>query len=145
MTMFSIGPAPLPLSTDSGQPGPSEKLLLISSLLFDISGSAFEEVVFTNNFGQVVRLLKAWLLWNEATGASGAAEGDITVGTATGGAQIVVADAFDVSQATGAVQDLTLVAGSEFLAANAEVFVSLDQAAGAAGTFFFQMLVAVPE
>jgi len=142
---FSIGPANAPLSTDSGKPGPSEQLLLVSSDLFDISAADSEQVVFTNNYGKVVRILKAWILWNEATGASGAAEGDVTVGTATGGAQIVVADAYDVSQATGSVQALTLVAASEFLAADAEVFVSHDQAAGAAGTYFFQMLVAVPE
>src|SRR3990167_3538568 len=57
-------------------------------------------------------ITSAFLLWNEATGASGAAEGDITIGTASAGAQIVAATTYAVSKATGSIQSLSLVAGA---------------------------------
>ena len=102
------------------------------SALYDISASDSEQVVL--HAKAALTITKAYLLWNEATGASGAAEGDITIGTATGGAQIVAAAAYEVSKATGSVSDLTIVSGA--VAAGSSVFASHDQAASAAGTYF---------
>ena len=112
-------------------------LTTVKSDLFDISAAASEQVLF-HAIG-ACEILTCGIIWNEATGASGAAEGDITVGTTTGGAEVVAATSYTVSQATGAYVALTLVEGT--LAAGDEVFVSHDQASGAAGTYFFQMEV----
>ena len=114
-------------------------VVIVTSELFDISAAASEQVVFSAVTAS--EILEAGLIWNEATAASGAAEGDITIGTATGGGQIVAADGYDVSQASGAYQALTLVTG--VLAAGAEVFASHDQAAGADGTYFLQLKIRV--
>lgn len=106
-------------------------VIFVLSTLYDISVAASEQVVFRAVTDSQV--LEAGLIWQEATGASGAAEGDITIGTATGGGQIVAADAYDVSQATGAYQALTIATAA--LAAGDSVFASHDQAAGADGTY----------
>ena len=116
--------------------------IVVRSALFDISASDSEQVIFTNNLGVTLNINSAVLIWNEATAASGAAEGDITIGTTTGGAGIVAATAYGVSQATGAVTSLTLAATT--LAANAEIFASHDVAAGAAGTYYLQMVLSLP-
>ena len=110
-------------------------LVTVTSDLFDISAAASEQVVF--HAIAACEILTLGILWNEATGASGAAEGDITVGTATGGAQIVAATSYIVSKATGAYDALSIVEGT--LAAGDNVFASHDQASGAAGTYFLQM------
>lgn len=110
---------------------------LVTSALFDISGADSEQVVM-HAVSELI-IVQAGLIWNEATAASGAAEGDITIGVATGGAQIVAADAYDVSQASGAYQALTIVDGE--VAAGESVFASHDQAAGANGTYFLQLKV----
>lgn len=116
--------------------------IVVQSALFDISAADSEQVIFTNNLGITLNIASAVLIWNEATAASGAAEGDITIGTTTGGNEIVAATAYPVSQATGAVQSLSLAAST--LAANAEIFASHDVAAGAAGTYFLQMVLVIP-
>lgn len=116
--------------------------LLVRSALFDISASDSEQVIFSNTLGLTLNIRSASLVWNEATTASGAAEGDITIGTASGGGQIVAAFTYPVSTASGAVSALTLVATT--LAADAEIFASHDVAASAAGTFYLQMVLIVP-
>ena len=99
--------------------------------LVDISAADSEQVVF--HAVASVEITELGILWEEATGASGAAEGDITIGTATGGAEIVAATSYIVSKATGAYDALS---AAEFtLAAGDSVFMSHDQAAGAAGTY----------
>ena len=114
-------------------------VVIVTSELYDISASSSEQVVF--NAVTACQILEAGLIWNEATGASGAAEGDITIGTATGGAQIVTADGYDVSQSTGAYQALSLVTG--VLTAGQSVFASHDIAAGADGTYFLQLKIRI--
>jgi hypothetical protein len=116
--------------------------IVIRSALFDISASDSEQVIFSNTLGLILNIRSASLVWNEATGASGAAEGDITIGTTTGGAGIVAATAYTVSLASGAVTALTLAATT--LAVDAEIFASHDIATGAAGTYFLQMVLIVP-
>ena len=102
------------------------------SALFDISAADSEMVVL--HAKAALTITKAYLLWNEATGASGAAEGDITIGVATGGAEIVAATAYVVSKASGSVTDLTIASGA--VASGESVFASHDVATGAAGTYF---------
>lgn len=107
--------------------------IVVRSDLFDISAADSEQVIFNAKKGAAT-ITAAYLVWNEATGASGAAEGDITIGTASGGGQIVTATAYSVSKASGSVQALSLASGA--LAANASVFASHDQAASADGTYY---------
>ena len=114
-------------------------VFVVTSALVDISASDSEQVVF--HAVPACTILEAGLVWNEATGASGAAEGDITIGTATGGAEIVAATSYTVSLASGAYTALTLVSGA--LAAGEEVFASHDVAAGAAGTYFLQLKIRI--
>ena len=99
--------------------------------LFDVSADDSEQVVF--HAVASVEITEIGLLWEEATDASGVDGGDVTIGTASGGAQIVAATAFDVSQAAGDYQALALAEGT--LAVGDTVFVSHDQAASEAGTF----------
>ena len=114
-------------------------VVVVTSELYDIDQAASEQVVF--NAVTACQILEAGLIWNEATGASGAAEGDITIGTATGGGELVTADGYDVSQSSGAYQALTLVTG--VLTAGQSVFASHDQAAGADGTYFLQLKIRI--
>ena len=107
--------------------------IVVRSDLFDISAADSEQVIFNAKKGAAT-ITAAYLVWQEATGASGAAEGDITIGTASGGAQVVAAAAYTVSKATGSVSALTLVSGA--LAADASVYASHDQAASADGTYY---------
>src|SRR3990170_5385843 len=72
--------------------------------LFDISAADSEQVVL--HAKAALTITKAYLLWNEATAASGAAEGDITIGVTTGGNEVVAATAYTVSKATGSVSNL---------------------------------------
>ena len=114
-------------------------VVIVTSELFDISAANSEQVVFSAV--KACEILEAGLIWNEATAASGALEGDITIGTATGGGQLVTAFTYPVSTATGTYSALTLVTG--VLAAGAEVFASHDIAAGADGTYFLQLKIRV--
>ena len=111
--------------------GDAGGVITVMSELFNISDADSEQVVW--HAVKAAEILEIGLLWEEATAASGAAEGDITVGTASGGGQIVTADAYDVSQATGAYQALTLAEGT--LTAGQSIFASHDIADSAAGTF----------
>ena len=99
--------------------------------LIDISAADAEQVVF--HAVAEILITEIGLLWNEATNSS-TMTGDITIGVASGGGQIVAADVFDVSQASGDYQALTIVDGQ--VAAGESVFVSHDQAASAPGTCF---------
>ena len=77
------------------------------------------------------------LIWDgEATAGSGAAEGDVTIGTTTGGAEIVAATSYAVSKAVGTYQALSLASGA--MAAGTEMFVSHDVADSAAGQYRVQ-------
>jgi len=115
-----------------GISAPLDQSHSIRSELFDISAAASEQVLLRAELG--IQIFDAYILWNEATGASGALEGDITIGTVTGGAEIVAATPYAVSQATGAKQQLVLVNG--VLNQGQVVFASHDQASGAAGSFY---------
>ncbi len=80
-----------------------------------------------------VEITEIGLLWEEASASdTGVNAGDITIGTASAGAQVVAATAYNVAAAAGSYQALTLAEGT--LAAGASVFASHDQAVGA-GTF----------
>lgn len=108
------------------------------SILVDISATDSETIPLYAPAALTITRID--LIWQEATTASGAAEGDVTIGTATGGAQIVTAanGAYAVSQATGANQNLTITSGA--VAADGSVFQSHDIADAAAGTYFCQYL-----
>jgi hypothetical protein len=119
----------------------STGVIIVTSALYNISDGSSEQVVF--NAVKACEIIEAGLVWNEATGGSGAAEGDITIGTASAGGQIVTAanGVYGVSQVTGTYQTLVLTSG--VLAAGDSVFASHDIAAGAAGTYFLQLKIRV--
>lgn len=119
--------------------GSTGVMFVRSPLIYDISAAASEQVVFQAVTASQV--LEAGLHWIEATPASGSLEGDITIGTATGGGQIVAATSYPASQAAESYQALTLVDGS--VAASGKIFASHDQAAGAAGTYWLQLKIRV--
>lgn len=73
------------------------------------------------------------LIWQEATEATNPAEGDITIGTTSGGGQIVAATPYGISASIGDYQALSLASGA--MAAGTTMFVSHDQAASATGLF----------
>lgn len=107
-------------------------VVTIRSTLFDIDAADSEQVVF--HAVTACQILEAGLMWEEATGTSGAVLGDITVGTTTGGAELVAATSYPLSTASGAYTALTLVTG--VLAAGDSVFASHDDAGtGFAGTY----------
>lgn len=110
---------------------------LVVSPIFDISASDSEQVLMHAVSELIV--VQAGLIYVEATAASGAAEGDMTIGVATGGAQIVAATAFQVSKASGAYQALTIADGE--VAAGESVFASHDTADSANGTVLVQLKV----
>ena len=101
----------------------------IQGLLIDISAAASEQVIF--HAVTACEILEAGVIYEEATGTTGAAEGDITIGTTTGGNELVEATPYAISKASGAYAALTLVTGA--LAAGDSIFISHDQAASAAG------------
>ena len=114
-------------------------LVYAQSELYDISAAASEQMPF--HAVAACEILEVGILWVEATGTTGAAEGDITIGTASGGAQIVTAanGVYTVSSAAGSYDALTISEGT--LAAGDTVFASHDQATGAAGTFRLQFKI----
>lgn len=112
-------------------------VVVVTGQLVDISAGDSEQVLF--NAVVASEILEAGLLWNEASAAdTGVNGGDATVGTATGGGEIVAATAYGVAAASGSYQALTLVDGT--LAAGDSVFWSHDQAVGA-GTYIPQMKI----
>ena len=116
----------------------STGVVVAMSELYDISASDSEQIVFRAVTAS--EILTAGLLWVEATDSAGADSGDITIGTATGGNQIVTAAAYGLSQATGDYQALTLVTGA--LAAGTSVFASHDTVAEA-GTYRLQLKIRI--
>lgn len=69
----------------------------------------------------------------EAFAASMGGPGDITIGTGTGGAQIVTATAYTPGLAIGANQNLSIASGA--VAADGSVFQSHDIASGSVGEY----------
>ena len=111
--------------------------MAVTSILVDISAADSETMPLYAP--AALTITKIDLIWVEATDASGAASGDITIGTASGGAEIVTAanGAYAVSQAAGQNQNLTITSGA--LAADGTVFQSHDTVTEA-GTYHCQYL-----
>ena len=100
-------------------------------VLFDISEGPAEQVVF--HAVAEILITEIGLLWNEGR-SSTVTTGDVQIGVATGGEQIVAAVVFPVSKATGDYQALTIVDGQ--VSAGESVFVSFDDATTEPGTFY---------
>ena len=81
------------------------------------------------------------MIYNEATETSSAADGDVTIGTTTGGNELVEAVSYVPAQATGTYAAFTLVTGD--LAAGDSVFISHDIATGGVGTVQVLMKIRV--
>ena len=114
-------------------------VLIVRSALIDISDGPKEQVIF--NAVTACEVIEAGLIWEEATDTTGAQVGDITIGTATGGGEIVAATSYGVAQASGAYQALTIVDGA--LAAGSSVFASDDDAGTDPGTCRVQLKIRV--
>lgn len=114
-------------------------IVSVQSLVIDISAADSEQVIF--HAVTACEILEVGIIYNEATETSGAAEGDVTIGTTTGGGEIVAAYTYVAAQASGTYKALTLVSG--VLAAGTSVFVSHDIAAGAVGTVQVLMKIRV--
>jgi hypothetical protein len=113
----------------------------VRSALFTIDAADSEQVIF--HAVTACQILEAGILYNEATETSGAATGDITIGTTTGGDELVTATSYEVAKATGYYKALTLKL-SGALAAGASVFVSHDDAGSTIpGTVFIVMKIRV--
>jgi len=112
----------------------------IRSMLFPIDATDSEQVIF--HAVTACEILEAGLMWEEATGTSGAVLGDITIGTATGGAEIVAATSYGLSQASGAYTALVLKAAGVELAAGTSVFASHDDA-GTSFTGTYRILMKI--
>ena len=112
--------------------------MTVSSILVDISAADSETMPLYAP--AALTITKVDLIWVEATAASGAAEGDVTIGNASGGGQHVTAanGVYAASSAAGSNQNLTITSGA--MAADGTVFQSHDQAPGAAGTYHCQYL-----
>ena len=99
--------------------------------LIDISAADSEEIVF--HAVAEIEITEIGLLWEEASASdTGINAGDITIGTASAGAEIVAATAYNVAAAAGSYQALSIAEGT--VAAGASIFPSHDQAVGA-GTY----------
>ena len=109
-----------------------------TSILVDISASDSETIPLYAP--AALTITKIDIVWVEATTASGAADGDHQIGTASGGAQIVGADtAYVNGQATGSNTTIAIVSGA--VAADGSVFQSHDQSSGGgAGTYHMHYL-----
>lgn len=102
----------------------------VQGLLIDISAAASEQVIF--HAVTACEILEAGFVYEEASETSGAADGDLTIGTTTGGNEICAATAYVAAQATGTYQAMTITSGA--LAAGDSVFVSHDDTGDAVGT-----------
>jgi hypothetical protein len=100
------------------------------SILVDISAAASETIPLYAPAALTITRIDVVAV--EAF-ASSTGPGDITIGTATGGAQIVIATAYTASLASGANQNLSIVSGA--VAADGSVFQSHDTSTGDAGTY----------
>ena len=115
-------------------------IVTVRSVLITLDAADSETIPF--HAVKASQILEAGVLYNEASETTGAATGDITIGTTTGGAEIVAAASYEVSKATGFYSALTLVTG--VLAAGTSVFVSHDDAgASVPGTVFLIMKIRV--
>lgn len=115
--------------------GTSKGLRVTRSALYDISAVDSEQTLMAAEaVSGALTIVRAYLVWAEATGASGAAEGDITIGTASAGSEIAAATAYTASKAIGTHSDLVIKNGA--VAAAGSVFASHDVAAGADGTYY---------
>jgi len=114
-------------------------VIIVTSDLFDADAADSEQVMF--NAVKACEVIEAGLLWQEATDTAGVDTGDIKIGTASGGVQIVAETSFAVSQTTGSYQALTIASGA--LAAGSSVFASHDDAGSEAGTFRVQLKIRV--
>ena len=117
----------------------STGIVSVLGVEIDISAADSEQVIF--HAVTASEIIECGMIYNEATGTSGAAEGDVTIGTTTGGAEIVAAVSYAISQATGTYVAFSLVSG--VLAAGTSVFVSHDIAASAGGTVRVLMKIRV--
>ncbi len=105
--------------------------IVVLPTLVDISAADSEFIAF--HAVAAVEITEIGLLWEEASqDDTGVHEGDVTIGTATGGAQVVAATLYGDNQAAGSYQALTLAEGT--VAAGASLFVSHDQSTGT-GTY----------
>jgi hypothetical protein len=100
--------------------------IVVLPTLINISDGPFEVVPF--HAVAALTITEIGLIWEEAS-IGGAAAGDVTIGTASGGGQIVSAvnGAYGASQAVGSYQALTLTTGA--MTAGQELFISHDQVA----------------
>lgn len=99
--------------------------------IFDISAGPAEQVVF--HAVAEILITEIGIVWNEAR-SSTVTTGDLQIGVATGGEEIVAAVVFPPSKATGDYQALTIVDGQ--VSAGESVFASFDDATTEPGTYF---------
>ncbi len=109
---------------------------ITTSILVDISAADSETMPL--HCAAAATITRVDIIWVEATGTSGAAEGDITIGTASGGAQIVATTGYGLSAAAGSNANLSIASGA--MAADATAFQSHDVADSSVGTYHCQYL-----
>ncbi len=108
--------------------------IFVSPVLVDISAADSEAVIF--HAVAALTLTEIGLIWEEASADdTGVHEGDVTIGTTTGGAEIVAATAYGDAAAAGSYQALSFASGA--MAAGTSMFASHDQSTGA-GTYRIQ-------
>jgi hypothetical protein len=106
------------------------------------SGTTVDEVLFDAG-GRACRLLRAYALYQEATGT--VASANFKLGTAVGGATLVAATAYENSKAIGDVTEGTILIGG-YIPANEELWVRhTGVAATAVGTATIVVEVAFEE
>ena len=110
----------------------------MTSEVFDTSEADAEQVVYHAVSASTV--LEAGILYVEGTETSGAAKGDITIGIASGGGEIVAATAYQVAKASGYYQALSIVDGE--VAAGESIFVSHDDS-DSVGTVHVQLKIRI--
>ena len=108
-----------------------------TSILVDISAAASETIPLYAVAALTITSIE--LIAQEAFGAS-TGPGDITIGTASAGAEILAATGYTASLASGANQSLTSGIVSGAVGADGSVFQSHDTATSDAGTYFCQYL-----
>ena len=108
-----------------------------TSILIDLSATASETIPL---YAVAALTITAIDLIVQEAFASSTGPGDITIGTASAGAEILAATAYTASLASGANQSLTSGIVSGAVAADGSVFQSHDEATGDTGTYFCQYL-----
>jgi hypothetical protein len=105
--------------------------IVVLPTLVDISEAASEFIAF--HAVAEVEITEIGLLWEEGSqDDTGVHEGDVTIGTATGGGQVVAATTYTDNTSPGDYQALSLAEGT--MAAGTSMFVSHDQSTGT-GTY----------